>query len=221
MGGYRTIPIASGHRVDVEGPTPFPQRVRTRWIFPEISGHPFASLGECTYEQGGYFIINGSEKVIIAQERQAENKMYCFRNTRNTKYSHIVEVRSVSRDRIASPKTLNVKITSKEGLIGKRLYIGCTKFKQDLPLCIVFRALGIESDRDIVERILYDVEDAKKAPLLQLLQPSLEESSTILTQHCALEFMAKRRCKSTTSSRNSASTTTSASRWSTTRSCTS
>lgn len=152
---------------------------------------PLSLQGECTYEQGGYFIINGSEKVIIAQERQAENKMYCFKNTRSTKYSHIVEVRSVSRDRIASPKTLNVKITSKEGLFGKRLYIGCTKFKQDLPLCIVFRALGVEADRDIVERIVYDVEDPVKGPLLQLLQSSLEESSTILTQHCALEYMAK------------------------------
>ena len=32
---------------------------------------PLSIQGECTYEQGGYFIINGSEKVIIAQERQA------------------------------------------------------------------------------------------------------------------------------------------------------
>ena len=39
-----------------------------------------AELGECVYDQGGYFVINGSEKVMIAQERQAYNRVYCFRH---------------------------------------------------------------------------------------------------------------------------------------------
>jgi DNA-directed RNA polymerase beta subunit len=29
-------------------------------------------LGECEHESGAYFIINGSEKVIISQERRVE-----------------------------------------------------------------------------------------------------------------------------------------------------
>lgn len=33
---------------------------------------------ECTYDQGGYFIINGSEKVIIANERMASNIVLVF-----------------------------------------------------------------------------------------------------------------------------------------------
>jgi DNA-directed RNA polymerase beta subunit len=36
-------------------------------------------LGECPYDQGGYFIINGSEKVLIAQERMANNHVYVFK----------------------------------------------------------------------------------------------------------------------------------------------
>jgi len=36
--------------------------------------------GECKYNTGGYFIINGSEKTCIAQERAAENQIYCFNN---------------------------------------------------------------------------------------------------------------------------------------------
>ena len=35
-------------------------------------------LGECIYDQGGYFVINGGEKVIVAQERLNANTIYCL-----------------------------------------------------------------------------------------------------------------------------------------------
>ena len=35
-------------------------------------------VGECRFDPGGYFIISGSEKTILAQERAAENKIYCL-----------------------------------------------------------------------------------------------------------------------------------------------
>jgi len=34
--------------------------------------------GECKFDAGGYFIINGSEKTVLGQERAAENRVYCF-----------------------------------------------------------------------------------------------------------------------------------------------
>lgn len=45
--------------------------------------------GECTFDQGGYFIINGSEKVLIAQERQAYNRVYCFNKRPPSKLSWV------------------------------------------------------------------------------------------------------------------------------------
>ncbi len=39
------------------------------------------SLNECPYDSGGYFIINGSEKVLIAQERMATNHVYVLRES--------------------------------------------------------------------------------------------------------------------------------------------
>ena len=35
---------------------------------------------ECEYDEGGYFIVNGTEKVLVCRERQAENKVYVFEN---------------------------------------------------------------------------------------------------------------------------------------------
>jgi len=41
-------------------------------------GSALASAAHCLLAQGGYFVINGSEKVMIAQERMASNHCYCF-----------------------------------------------------------------------------------------------------------------------------------------------
>ena len=48
--------------------------------------------GECKYDAGGYFIINGSEKTVLGQERAAENNVACYNVSKNnTKYSWIAE----------------------------------------------------------------------------------------------------------------------------------
>ena len=39
--------------------------------------------GECPMDCGGYFIINGNEKVIVGQEQIAPNKTYVFANSKN------------------------------------------------------------------------------------------------------------------------------------------
>ena len=45
---------------------------------------------ECKYDLGGYFLINGNEKVIISQEKVANNLIQVFKNPKNSsKYSHI------------------------------------------------------------------------------------------------------------------------------------
>jgi len=43
--------------------------------------------------KGGYFIINGSEKVLIAQERMATNHVYVFKKSQPSKYTYIAECR--------------------------------------------------------------------------------------------------------------------------------
>ena len=51
-------------------------------------------LGECPYDEGGYFIINGSEKVIIAQEKMSTNHVYVFEKRQPSKYMWVAECRS-------------------------------------------------------------------------------------------------------------------------------
>ncbi|KAJ2165027.1 DNA-dependent RNA polymerase II [Coemansia sp. RSA 560] len=66
--------------------------------------------GECPYDQGGYFIINGSEKVLIAQERIGTNTVLVFRKT--MPYPHYAaEIRSQAErvSKLANPLSLNLK----------------------------------------------------------------------------------------------------------------
>jgi DNA-directed RNA polymerase II subunit RPB2 len=48
--------------------------------------------------------------------------------------------------------------------------------KQEIPVVIVFRALGCEDDRAILEHILYDFDDME---MMELLKPSLEKAMVI------------------------------------------
>ena len=48
---------------------------------------PLQNTGECQMDCGGYFIIKGSEKTVLGQERTAENKIYCFDGKNTTKWT--------------------------------------------------------------------------------------------------------------------------------------
>jgi DNA-directed RNA polymerase II subunit RPB2 len=144
------------------------------------------NVGECKFDAGGYFIINGSEKTVLAQERAAENKVYCFNISKNnTKYSWLAEVKSTPDFKCISAKQINITLTSKNTGFGYALHIQIPRIKQPLPLFIVFRALGVVSDKDICEKILLDITD----PILDTLQGSIIESGKYLTQEDAIAFM--------------------------------
>ncbi|KAJ8563961.1 hypothetical protein ON010_g7387 [Phytophthora cinnamomi] len=72
-------------------------------------------LNECVYDQGGYFIINGSEKVLIAQERMSNNHVYCFRKNAASKYSWVCETRSHVEHGVRPTSTMYVQMYQKSG----------------------------------------------------------------------------------------------------------
>ena len=145
---------------------------------------------ECPYDLGGYFIINGNEKVIVGQEKIAEQKVYVFKASKNNmKYSHIVEVKSVSKVGFNTPKNCSIKFSNKDILKGKSLKVNIPHCRTDIPLFIIFRALGIISDKEIIKYILYDIEG--NTDKLDLLVGSIEEGSCINTQDDALEYILK------------------------------
>ena len=97
-----------------------PLMVRSKYCL--LNSEPFLNneLDECKYDLGGYFIVNGNEKVIVCQEKIAENKVYVFKSNKSTsKYSHIAEIKSVSNKGFNTPKNVSIKYSSKHNEFGK------------------------------------------------------------------------------------------------------
>jgi DNA-directed RNA polymerase II subunit RPB2 len=149
-----------------------------------------SQTGECRFDAGGYFIINGSEKTVLGQERAAENKVYCFNISKNnTKYHWLAEIKSVPDYKCISPKQVNMMISSKDNGFGHVIHLQIPRVKQPIPLFIVFRALGIISDKEICEKILLDINSESAKPLLTSLQASIIEASKHLTQEECIRYI--------------------------------
>ena len=151
--------------------------------------HSPDSTGECKFDSGGYFIINGSEKTVIGQERAAENKIYVHKQTKNTKWSWIAEIKSVPDFKCISPKQINVMISTKNNGFGHGIYIQMPRIKLPIPVFILFRALDIISDKEICKYILLDISQENNKKMLFSLQASIIDANEILTKEQAIQYI--------------------------------
>jgi DNA-directed RNA polymerase II subunit RPB2 len=148
------------------------------------------NTGECKYDTGGYFIINGSEKTVIGQERAAENRVYCFNISKNdTKYTWKAEIKSVPDFKCISPKQINMMVSSKNNGFGYSLVVQIPRVKQPIPLFIVFRALGVLSDKEICEYILLNIQFDKYESMLENLKSSIIDANKYITQKDAIAYI--------------------------------
>ena len=109
---------------------------------------------ECAYDVGGYFIVNGGEKVIIPQERMIDNKIMVLKRKDQSSIITVAETRSVSHTGVAQSIVMKLK---KTGIIT----VTAPQFrdKNEIPLIVLLRALGLESDKDITEFISFGNHD--------------------------------------------------------------
>lgn len=168
-----------------------PVMVRSRYCMLSQQQVP-SDVDECRYDYGGYFIINGNEKVVISQDRIAENRTYVFTSTKASCYSHVAEVRSVQEARFGVPKTTALKLASKSNQFGRCIRVAMHHIRHDVPLFILFRALGVESDIDIVRYIVLDDPDSHSvASIVNELTACMDEASDVRTTQEACDYMVQ------------------------------
>ncbi len=134
--------------------------------------------GEDPNDPGGYFIINGSERVIVGLEDLSPNKILVdaekvagVTTYKSRIYSSVVGYRSKLESTLKQDAAINVKVPS------------CPV---DLPFVIVMRALGIKSDKEIANAV------SQKPEIQDLLEVSFDKASEAPTEKDALVYIGNR-----------------------------
>ena len=137
------------------------------------SPQELAKLNECPIDPGGYFIVRGVEKVILIQEQLSKNRMIV-----DVDRHGVVEcsVTSSTHER-----------KSRTNLIckGSRFYLKHNSFTENIPVVILFKAMGVATDQEIVQLV------GSSEDILSAFAPSLEECANlkVFTQMQALEYL--------------------------------
>lgn len=145
--------------------------------------------GECSMDCGGYFIIKGSEKTVLGQERAAENRIYCFDGKNTTKWNYVAEIKSVPDFKCISPKQIEMMIASKNNGFGNGIYITIPRIKQPIELFAVFRALGVITDKEICNYICLDINDSNLQEIVSFIQASVIDGNKYMSQEVAMEHI--------------------------------
>ncbi|KAF4556782.1 DNA-directed RNA polymerase III subunit RPC2-like protein [Elsinoe fawcettii] len=148
----------------------------SRCVLTGRSNSEMGLLNECAIDPGGYFIVRGQEKVILVQEQLSKNRI-------------IVEsVKGIVQASVTS-HTANVKtktyVLLKKGL----LVLKHNSLNEDIPVAIVLKAMGVQSDKEIMELVT-----GSDPSYQDDFSVNMEEAHrmNVLTQEQALDYIGAR-----------------------------
>ena len=137
------------------------------------------SLGESPHEAGGYFIVKGSEKVVLSQEDAATNVIYTRIDSNTNNY--IASIESVHGSSAPEKFYLTYDVVS------KTISATIPYLRGSIPLIILFRALGLETEKSIIESVVGTRSSKHIIELLgNELIHSIQDVQEIYTQEMAL-----------------------------------
>jgi len=135
-------------------------------------------LGEDPKEVGGYFIVNGSERVIVSLEDLAPNRVLVETDNRGA--------RPVYKGKVFST-TVGFRARIEASLKAKgEMSVTIPGVPVPVPLVVLMRALGVETDREVAEMVSLNPD------ILNELEPSFREASTVQTIEDAVLFIGNR-----------------------------
>ena len=140
--------------------------------------------GEDPLDPGGYFIINGTERVLISMEDLAPNRVTV---EKNKKYAHDTEVAKIFSQRDGVRKPINIEKRRDGMLMVKIPSAGTTA----IPVVLLMRALGMSNDREIFASIAGPVE-AMKYTVANLNDVKDNEEYGVETEEEAILWLEKK-----------------------------
>jgi DNA-directed RNA polymerase beta subunit len=140
---------------------------------------------ECEYDPGGYFIVNGSEKVVMSLERMIENRPLVFIKKDSSTINYVVQTNSKSY-KTDLMQTVSIKMKKNTTMTI------LVPILNEVPVFILMKALGVESDKDIINYCVYDHNDNDMINIIRLsleTAKSEKDSEKITTQLDALNYL--------------------------------
>ena len=134
--------------------------------------------GEDPRDPGGYFIINGSERVIVGLEDLSPNKIIVEKE----KAAGAALYRATVHSSIVGFRSKIEAIYKTDGAI----YIKMPSSPIDLPFVILMKALGVQSDREIAELV------SMKGAMQEELIPSFEKAEEVTNTDDAILYIGNR-----------------------------
>lgn len=148
------------------------------------------NMGECRNDIGGYFIIDGKEKTVIPQETFGNNMLRVSKVDSDTVIC-TAEIKSVSENTSKPIRTLSVELLAPGNRYSNmNIVVNIPNVRKPVPLFIVFRALGIVTDKDIVEMCLLESANDANSSMQDLFIPSVHDAGPVMTQAAAIHFIA-------------------------------
>jgi len=152
-----------------------------------LHGKPASFLqeaGECHRDQGGYFIVDGSEKLLVTRQEQAFNTLYITPQKSDPKISTYANITCLS------PVTRQVKVVSFAWMRSTNtLQVNIPFVRLPVPIFVLFRAMGVQSDKDILRLIFPDLESGEAQLMIPYLLPSIAEAVPFLDSFSAIQFI--------------------------------
>ena len=149
------------------------------------NGEELIQIGEDPLDPGGYFIINGTERVLVTQEDLAPNRILIEEASRSSSATHIAKVFSTTHG-FRAPVTIERR---KDG----NVRVSLPSVPGKIPIAILMRALGLNSDRKIFEAISDDPEIQKELIPIIDIAAAIEVSTDQHKSHMnALDYIGKR-----------------------------
>ena len=147
--------------------------------------------GECPYDNGGYFIVDGAEKVLITRQEQAFNTLYITPQT-DPKVAIFASISCLSA-KTRQVKRVAISLTremdKEKAPSYSTIHVSLPFVRKSIPLFVLFRALGIQSDEDILKMIFPDFESAEAKLLLPKLHASIIDAFPFMNSYTAIEYI--------------------------------
>jgi len=149
-----------GNVVERENILSLPVMVNSKYCSLQINRD--YSKRECEYDPGGYFIVNGSEKIVLCIEKMSPNKPLVFIKKDSGIISYQVQINSLSPNPNIMMQGIIIKM-KKNFDITIRVPIF-----NEVSVFTLMRALGLEKDKEIVRYITYNDEDIDMINILKI-----------------------------------------------------